>query len=98
VFVGGALSALMPTQKPNIREQPYAPIRAVNAAVHDLKTGVQLTPGQLLTPNQLSERWQVHPLTLRRWRHEGRIRALQLGRRVRFTREEVERVEKEATV
>jgi len=35
---------------------------------------------------------------LRRWRREGRIRSMQLGRAVRFSREEVERIENEATV
>jgi excisionase family DNA binding protein len=35
-------------------------------------------------------------MTLRRWRHDNKIRALQIGRQVRFAIAEIERFEREA--
>lgn len=52
----------------------------------------------LFTQANLESRWQVCGLTLRRWRKSGKIKALHLGRGIRFTLAEVERVEREATV
>jgi excisionase family DNA binding protein len=51
---------------------------------------------QFLTPAQLAARWQVTPMTLRRWRQSGKITALHLGRAVRFSLTEIVRIEREA--
>ncbi len=48
------------------------------------------------SPRRLADRWGVCELTLRRWRREGRIRAMRIGRSVRFAIEEIERIEREA--
>ncbi len=49
-----------------------------------------------LTPADLAARWKVTPMTLRRWRKAGKIKAGFLGRGVRFSLAEVERVERDA--
>lgn len=49
-----------------------------------------------LTPAELAARWKIHPLTLRRWRHAGKLKASFLGRGVRIPISEVERFEREA--
>jgi excisionase family DNA binding protein len=46
-----------------------------------------------LTASELSARWKLTIVTLRRWRREGRIQAHVLGRNVRFSLAEVERLE-----
>ncbi len=51
---------------------------------------------RLFTPAQLSQRWQVTGMTLHRWRKAGRLKALHLGRGIRFSLTEVERFEREA--
>lgn len=56
------------------------------------------TPPKYLTPKQLAERWQVTPMTLRRWRRDGKIRVYQLGRGVRFSLTEVEQFEAQGRV
>lgn len=48
------------------------------------------------TPAELSARWKVTPMTLRRWRKENKLRASFIGRGVRFSPEEVARFEREA--
>ena len=53
-------------------------------------------PTEFLTPRQLANRWQITPMTLRRWRKQGKIAAHFLGRGVRFAIEDVERFEAEA--
>jgi hypothetical protein len=51
----------------------------------------------LLTPRQLSKRWGVTGLTLRRYRDAGKLRAIVLSKRmIRFSIDEVLRVEREA--
>lgn len=49
-----------------------------------------------LTPAELAAKWKVTPITLRRWRKAGRLKACFIGRGVRFTAEEIERFEREA--
>jgi excisionase family DNA binding protein len=49
-----------------------------------------------LTPAELAARWKVTPMTLRRWRKDGKLKASFLGRGVRFAMSEVERIEHEA--
>jgi excisionase family DNA binding protein len=49
-----------------------------------------------LTPRQLAIRWGIHPITLRRWRREGKITASHFGRGIRFSADEVARFESEA--
>jgi excisionase family DNA binding protein len=51
---------------------------------------------QFLTPRQLAARFGVHPVTLRRWRAEGKIIATRFGRGVRFALSEIERFERES--
>lgn len=49
-----------------------------------------------LTSAELAARWKVHPITLRRWRKDGKLKASYFGRGVRFAMSEVERIEREA--
>jgi excisionase family DNA binding protein len=49
-----------------------------------------------LTPAELATRWKITPMTLRRWRHAGKLKASFLGRGVRIPISEVERFEREA--
>jgi excisionase family DNA binding protein len=49
-----------------------------------------------LTAAELSARWKVTTITLRRWRHAGKLKASFLGHGVRFAMSEVERIEHEA--
>jgi predicted site-specific integrase-resolvase len=54
------------------------------------------TPPAFSTAAQLSARWHVTTVTLRRWRKAGKLKASFLGGGVRFTAEEVTRFEREA--
>lgn len=56
------------------------------------------TTAPFLTVSELSTRWKLTPMTLRRWRQAGKIKAHHLGHGVRFALAEIERVEKEALV
>lgn len=56
-------------------------------------TQTTTTTPQFLNPRQLALRWGVHPITLRRWRSNGRLTACRFGRGVRFAISEVERIE-----
>ena len=56
---------------------------------------VQASPS-FLSPAELARRWQVTPMTLRRWRKAGKLKAHHLGRGIRFSMAEVERFEREA--
>lgn len=49
-----------------------------------------------LTTHDLSARWQVTPMTIRRMRKAGLLKAIFIGRGVRFAITEVERFEREA--
>jgi len=53
-------------------------------------------PDWLYSPAQLSHRWQVTGMTLRRWRKAGKLKAMYLGRQIRFSLAEIERFESEA--
>ena len=48
------------------------------------------------TPKQLSKRWDVSTMTLRRWRSQGLLKAHHIGRGIRFAKSEVERFESES--
>ncbi|MBL9181097.1 MAG: helix-turn-helix domain-containing protein [Verrucomicrobiaceae bacterium] len=61
-----------------------------------MKTTRDTYPPIFLTPADLAARWKVTPMTLRRWRKAGKIKASFLGRGVRFSLAEVERVERDA--
>jgi predicted site-specific integrase-resolvase len=50
------------------------------------------------SPKQLSARWGVCELTLRRWRMEGRLKAMKFKRAIRFSASEVERFERESLI
>ena len=54
------------------------------------------TPPSFFTPADLAARWKVTPMTLRRWRKAGKLKASFLGRGVRFSSEEVARFELDA--
>lgn len=49
-----------------------------------------------LTPTELAAKWKVTPITLRRWRKAGKLKASFLGRGVRFAITEIERFERES--
>jgi excisionase family DNA binding protein len=53
---------------------------------------------RFLTPAELANRWKVTPITLRRWRKDGKLKVLNFGRGVRVAISEVERFEAEASV
>jgi excisionase family DNA binding protein len=53
-------------------------------------------PAKFLSPAELSQRWKVSGMTLRRWRADNKIRALHIGRQIRFAVSEIERFEAEA--
>jgi hypothetical protein len=53
---------------------------------------------QRLTRNNVSERWQVSIMTLKRMERAGLLPALKLGRSVRYRLEDIERIEAEAEV
>ncbi|WP_397385616.1 helix-turn-helix domain-containing protein [Prosthecobacter sp.] len=48
------------------------------------------------TTAQLSERWHITPMTLRRWRKAGKIQAHHLGRGIRFSLADIEKIETES--
>jgi len=52
---------------------------------------------KFLSPAELSQRWKVSGMTLRRWRADNKIRALHIGRQIRFAVSEIERFEAEAS-
>lgn len=54
------------------------------------------TPPVWFTTLEICNRWKICSLTIRRWRHEGKLKASYFGRGVRISAEEVERIEREA--
>jgi hypothetical protein len=54
------------------------------------------TPAVYYSPAQLTARWQVTGMTLRRWRKAGKLKALHIGRQIRFSVSEIARFENEA--
>lgn len=58
------------------------------------KTPISDTP--FLTPAELAAKWKVTPITLRRYRKAGKLKACFIGRGVRFSPEEIARFEREA--
>jgi len=61
-----------------------------------MKREVKLEQPLFLTPHELAERWSLTTMTIRRWRKAGKLKAMNLGRSVRFTMAEIERFETEA--
>lgn len=61
-----------------------------------MKNTIDTQATSFLTPAELAARWKVTPITLRRWRKDGKLKASFLGRGVRFAMSEVERIEHEA--
>jgi excisionase family DNA binding protein len=53
---------------------------------------------EFLTPAELAARWKLTPMTLRRWRHAGKLKAHHIGRGIRFALSEIERIEREAAL
>jgi len=53
-------------------------------------------PPAFLTPAELAARWKITPMTLRRWRHAGKLKTHHIGRGIRFAMAEIERIEREA--
>ena len=63
-----------------------------------MKSVAQTSPA-FLTPAELAARWKLTPMTLRRWRHAGKLKTHHLlGRGIRFSMAEIERIENEAIV
>jgi len=54
------------------------------------------TPSVYYSPAQLTARWQVTGMTLRRWRKAGKLKALHIGRQIRFAVSEIEAFEANA--
>ncbi|MHB1082157.1 MAG: helix-turn-helix domain-containing protein [Prosthecobacter sp.] len=54
------------------------------------------TSPSFFTAAELAARWRVTPMTLRRWRNAGKLKTHHLGRGIRFSMAEVERLEREA--
>lgn len=52
-------------------------------------------PVLFLTPDELAARWKITPMTLRRWRKAGKIKAHKMGKGVRFSVGEIGRFESE---
>ena len=61
-----------------------------------MKTNPSKQASLFLSPAELSSRWQVSKMTLHRWRKDNKVRALHIGRQVRFALAEIERFESEA--
>jgi len=57
---------------------------------------IDTPPASFLTPAELAVKWKITPITLRRWRKAGKLKASFLGRGVRFSAEEIARFEREA--
>ncbi|MGV3663894.1 MAG: helix-turn-helix domain-containing protein [Prosthecobacter sp.] len=53
-------------------------------------------PPTFLTPAELANRWQVTTMTLRRWRKSGKLNAHHLGRSIRFSLADIEKIEAES--
>ena len=69
--------------------------RRLKARQQEANTALSLDV--LLTPQQLSKRWNITALTLRRYRDQGKLRAVLISSRIiRFPMSEVLRVEAEA--
>ncbi len=54
------------------------------------------TSPAFLTPAELAARWKLTPMTLRRWRHAGKLKTHHFGRGIRFSLAEVTRIENES--
>jgi len=52
-----------------------------------------IEPTKFLTTDELSSRWKVTPMTLRRWRKAGKLATHHLGRGIRFALTEIEKIE-----
>lgn len=63
-----------------------------------MKQHADTNPSIFLTTADLAARWKVTPMTLRRWRKAGKLKACHLGRGVRFSQDEIARFERDATV
>lgn len=55
--------------------------------------GVSNSKSVLMTVEELAERWDVHPLTIRGMIAKGSIKALRIGRLVKISRSHVEFLE-----
>lgn len=75
---------------PGAREGP------VIQAERQTMTDTQEPEDSLLTIRDLAARWKVSLSTIRREIGRRRIKSLMIGGQLRFTREEVERYEREA--
>ena len=64
-----------------------------------VKTNTAQQPPRLITRNQLADRWQVSPMSLKRYELRGIIRPLKLAPRVvRYSLESIEAYERESTL
>jgi excisionase family DNA binding protein len=60
-----------------------------------VKTDTHIT-SPWLTTRELSHRWKITPKTLRLWRKAGKLEAHHLGRGIRFSLADIERIEAES--
>jgi hypothetical protein len=63
----------------------------------EYQTPDSLKPAAFLSTAQLTARWLCSGMTLRRWRKAGKLKALHIGRQIRFAVSEIERFEAEAS-
>ena len=73
---------------------PDAPAEGVAKKTRIMREAT--TPPVWFTTLEICNRWKICSLTIRRWRHEGKLKASFFGRGVRISAEEVERIEREA--
>ena len=57
-----------------------------------------IEPTKFLTTDELSSRWKVTTVTIRRWRQAGKLSAHHLGRGIRFALADIEKIETESKV
>ena len=53
---------------------------------------IELPDYDLLTAQEVADHCEVHVATVWRWVHEGKIRAIRAGGRMRIPRDEVEKM------
>ncbi len=64
--------------------------------MHNTSPQVAVKPVAFYQTAELSARWQVTGMTIRRWRKAGKLKAHHIGRGVRFAVAEVERFERDS--
>lgn len=61
-----------------------------------MKKNIDTHNSQLITSADLASRWKVTVMTLRRFRKAGKLQAHHLGRSIRFSLADIEKIEAES--